>query len=630
MSWLYSIVFAGLLMSSGNDASVSKNEFQIDNPVTVSSGDETEKFEQTYPLNANGKVSVSNVNGSIVVEAWDRNEVRLEATKIADSKEALAGVQIKVESTADSLSVETDYENWKWNDKGDKNRHRKLEVHFKLSVPKAAVLNEIETVNGSVTLSNFVNYTKISAVNGNVTASNLRGAANLSTVNGEVNADFDRLDTGSKISLSTVNGRVSLVLPSDANATIKADSLNGTITNDFGLPVRKGEYIGRDLHGRVGSGEVQIKLNSVNGGLAIGRKNDGKTPNPATNLLQKGKDDGDWDSDTEDKAALSTTRINRDISKAMRDAQRQTAVAVREARKAVATVPPAVARIKLEDLENIAINIDEKAISSQMREGLLKQKEALARLSEANWVGSAPFVEKKSNSFPVKGTPKVTIDAKGCAVKVRGWDKPEVKYVVTEITGSRDRIPVSVTENKTDSTVNLKIVNANKEDDGGNFFSDLNRVRVDVFVPRKSNLKIITNGEIRLDGVSGDIELTGADEPIDVRDVDGRLDLSAADGQVRIIGFKGDFQSRTVNGDVYLEGEFTRLSTRATDGTVTLTLPGDTNASLSSNTEIETDGLELKRENTKNWRLGTGGAKYNFDFTEGKLVIRSSSMIEAR
>ncbi len=98
MSWLYSIVFAGLLFSSNNDTAFSKAEIEIRQApgleVIAALTDETEKFEQTYQITANGRDSVSNVNGSIVVEAWDRNEVRLEATKIADTREALADVEI--------------------------------------------------------------------------------------------------------------------------------------------------------------------------------------------------------------------------------------------------------------------------------------------------------------------------------------------------------------------------------------------------------------------------------------------------------------------------------------------------------------------------------------------------------
>src|SRR5215207_2874492 len=178
MSWLYSLVFAGLLFSSNGDEPLSRTQdVSARVPSTeVIVTDEIEKFEKTYPLSKNGNVSVSNVNGSIIVEAWDRDEVRLEATKIADSKETLADVQLDINSTADSFSVEADYKAWKWKDK-DQNgdRRRRIEVEFKLSVPRSAVLNEIETVNGNVLVSNFINVTKVSAVNGNVNATNLRG-----------------------------------------------------------------------------------------------------------------------------------------------------------------------------------------------------------------------------------------------------------------------------------------------------------------------------------------------------------------------------------------------------------------------------------------------------------------------
>src|SRR5829696_5435188 len=119
MSWLYSIVFAGLLFSSDNPQSVLSSQQSVTRDFAVATvvGDETEKFEQSYPLSKNGNVSVSNVNGSIVVEAWDKEEVRLEAVKTADSKETLADVEIKISSTADSFSVEADYKGWKWNDK---------------------------------------------------------------------------------------------------------------------------------------------------------------------------------------------------------------------------------------------------------------------------------------------------------------------------------------------------------------------------------------------------------------------------------------------------------------------------------------------------------------------------------
>lgn len=634
MSWLYSIVFAGLMFSSNNEVPVESCDIRSgDAPKTESvQTDETEKFEQSYPINANGRVSVSNVNGSVIVEAWDKNEVRLEATKIADSRESLSDVEIKVDSRLDSFSVETDYKSWKSSDRRNENRYRKLEVEFRLWVPRTAVLNEIETVNGSVTVSNFVNVTKISAVNGNVQAVNLRGAANLSTVNGEVTADFDRLETGSKINLSTVNGRVNLTIPSDANATIKADSLNGSITNDFGLPVRKGEYVGRDLYGKIGSGEVQIRLNSVNGKLAIGRKNDGKSTNPATNLLpQKTKDDDNenWDRDRAE-GGFNSAKINKEVAKAVKNADKTAAIGLKVAQKELTRLAPEIERITLEGLENLK-NINTSDIERKVYEGLQRQYETMDRLSNANWSGSAPFIEKKTKTFNVKGVTKVSIEARDCDVKVRGWDKPEVKYVLTEIAGRRNRTPVMVTEDSNYSFVNLKVTGNGRDDRNSYSNGDSNRVRIEVYVPKRTNLKIVTNGEIRLDGISGDIELNGVDETINVRDVNGSLRLSSVDAQVRIIGFTGELDSKTVDGDVYLEGQFSKITGSTVDGSYILTVPENYNAEVSANVDDLTIENVPQPEVVKEglWRFGSGGPKYLFKVVDGKIRFRSSSVILA-
>jgi DUF4097 and DUF4098 domain-containing protein YvlB len=254
-----------------------------------------ERFEQIYNLNLNGKIQASNINGSIKVTTWDSPQVRLVAVKSADNPEDLKYVQVKVESTDSLFSVKAEYpnsdrrkeENWK--NLGD------VKVEFELTVPRTANLAGITTVNGDVTVDGTAGTTNATTVNGSVKATNLGGAAKLTTVNGTVEADFDSLVSGSNIKLSTVNGTVNLMLPSDADATIKASSLSGSITNDFGLPVRKGDYVGRDMYGRLGNGDISIKLSSVSGSLAVNRKNDGRSVNPATNLLNMKDEDNDQD-----------------------------------------------------------------------------------------------------------------------------------------------------------------------------------------------------------------------------------------------------------------------------------------------------------------------------------------------
>lgn len=273
MTWIISLVLAGMLFTSSenNLPTHTNSNYNESNKTQLVRLDETDRFEQTYPLSANGKVSVSNVNGLISVEGWDKNEVKLVAVKIADTRERLADVDIKINNTADSLRVEADYSEWK-NRSGSWKNSGKLDVEFHLMVPQTAVLDGIEAVNGPITISNMANVTKASAVNGNVTGSNLRGTVVFSTVNGTAEVDLGALQSESRISLSTVNGRANLVMPSDANATIRADSQNGNIVNDFGLTVNKGQYIGRNLSGTIGNGAAKVTLESVNGNLAIRRK----------------------------------------------------------------------------------------------------------------------------------------------------------------------------------------------------------------------------------------------------------------------------------------------------------------------------------------------------------------------
>jgi len=648
MSWLISLVLAGVVFTSDTTIPVqSTNNFADGETTKVVVLDETERFEQTYPLNSNGRVRIDNVNGSITIDTWDRNEVKLEAVKTADDKERLTEVEIKIDARKDFLSVETDYSEWKReNNRGWKN-YGKLTVDYRLTVPKNAVLDDVQTVNGSVTITNSNNITKASTVNGDVLATNLRGTAELETVNGTIEANFNQLQSSSRINLNTVNGRVNLTIPSDANATIKADTLNGSITNDFGLRVRKGEYVGRDLYGKIGSGEVQIKLNSVNGGLNIKRKSDGKNVNPATDLLpaksenDDDDEDSDNDNDNDNDSSVSVNKMNKDIKKSVKDAQRQVNVKTRQAQREVERAQREIERAKLVVKINPEVKIDREAFPAKVAENLERQQAALGRLADANFFPGTPVIEKKSETFSVKGTPKVSIDAKNCSVAVRGWDKQEVQYSITRVSKARNQKSLSYTVTHSDSDVNINVAGpGNVVTRSGDFnfvFNDLERVRVEVFVPKKSNLRILTNREIRLENVSGDIDLTGGDQSINVRDVDGKLKVASVDGKIRVIGFKGEIEAKTADGEMSLEGDFQKITATSGDGNIIVTLPDDVSAIIKANTEsVNLEGIPQKRiktvdvsEDSAVWRIGNGNAVYNFTVAEGHVFIRSMNDLKA-
>ncbi|MEO8650457.1 MAG: DUF4097 family beta strand repeat-containing protein, partial [Acidobacteriota bacterium] len=199
---------------------------------------------------------------------------------------------------------------------------------------------------------------------------------------------------------------------------------------------------------------------------------------------------------------------------------------------------------------------------------------------------------------------------------------PEVQYVVTELSGRRDRQPPGINENTTDSQIKIVVVNPNLSRPGFNYGGEIERIRVDVFVPRKSNLSIVTDGEIRLEGVSGEIDLEGGSEAINVRETDGKMTVTTDGGMVRVIGFKGDLNAESNEGDLFLEGDFRGLKATASAGDVILTLSERSNISLHSNSEPVFEGLELKRSGENEWKLGTGTSKYDLNLGDGKLVVR--------
>ncbi len=229
-----------------------------------------EELHKTFPLAAEGRVSLDNVNGPIRITAWDKGEVKLDAVKRAYSQERLDEVEIKIDADKDAVRIRTKYpsSNRKW---GWRRKDQQASVEYTLSVPYGVSLESINSVNGRVEIEGVAGPVKAATVNGRLSAKGLAGGANLSTVNGRVEAAFDKLASDKSVSVSTVNGAVSVTLPDEANAEISANTVNGGIDNDFGLAVTKNFPISRNLKGKLGAGGPPIKLETVNGGITIHR-----------------------------------------------------------------------------------------------------------------------------------------------------------------------------------------------------------------------------------------------------------------------------------------------------------------------------------------------------------------------
>jgi DUF4097 and DUF4098 domain-containing protein YvlB len=233
----------------------------------------TEEFHQSYPLSATGRVSIENINGGVRISVWDQNVVKVDAVKRAYKKERLDEAKVEVSTTADSVRIRTEYpdRNQTFNYSETRRYNNPAEVEYTLTIPRKARIDSADLVNGSLEIDGAEGDVKAACVNGNLKARGLTGDVKLSTVNGGVEATITRLEESKSTSLNSVNGSIVLTIPSDSNAQVRANTIHGSITNDFGLQVNDGEYVGHDLSGQIGNGGPRIRLSNVNGSISIKR-----------------------------------------------------------------------------------------------------------------------------------------------------------------------------------------------------------------------------------------------------------------------------------------------------------------------------------------------------------------------
>ena len=253
-------------------------------------GSLTEEFHQTYGITADGRVELDNINGDVHISTWERNEVKVDAVKYADTKEKLDDIKIEVDSGKDYLSVRTkfgEHEDRHW-------RNNPGGVEYTLTVPRTIRLDEIKLINGELDVNGVTGEVRASCINGRLEARDIAGRSRLSTINGKLDAQFRQLSR-EPLELNSVNGSVDLTIPSDSNAEIEASTVSGSIDNDFGLHVNKHRFVGRDLRGELGNGGTQIRLQNVNGRIDIHHANDGHAMSPVKDRSHRDKDDDDDD-----------------------------------------------------------------------------------------------------------------------------------------------------------------------------------------------------------------------------------------------------------------------------------------------------------------------------------------------
>lgn len=226
----------------------------------------TEKFVQSYAVSQGAELALSNVNGSIEIVAWDKNEVLVEAEKQASCDEDLPKLAIIVEASPTRVSVRTEHQKTGWF-----GRNVKGSVSYVIHVPASIALREISSVNSGIKVSGVSGEIDARTVNGGIKVVDALAPVRLKTVNGGIDASVQPSTQPRTIRLHTVNGGCRLTLPSGISASLDASTVNGGVHCSLPVTIEKS---GRHyLKGRIGQdAQTQINVETVNGGIDIETK----------------------------------------------------------------------------------------------------------------------------------------------------------------------------------------------------------------------------------------------------------------------------------------------------------------------------------------------------------------------
>ena len=138
-----------------------------------------EDFEKVVPFSAGGQFSIKNDNGSITIKTWNEDSIRIEAEKTAKNQEGLKDIEIVVEGSGDSVSVETVHHR----------RRNRGGVSYTITLPVEANV-DARTANGSVNIKGVHGHLEVQSVNGSLKLEDIAGDIEARTTNGSIRARY--------------------------------------------------------------------------------------------------------------------------------------------------------------------------------------------------------------------------------------------------------------------------------------------------------------------------------------------------------------------------------------------------------------------------------------------------------
>jgi len=218
-----------------------------------------QQLSKRYPGGKNVRVELRNISGTIIVESWDKNEIRLSAT-IESKKASVVPKQVN-----DCIMVDVMGDNRGRGDIGD--------INFKLQVPVNSSV-DVETRRGNISVSNIRSGLVRAHVSseGDIVLSNI-SATQVVAQNVIGNIFFDgEFSSGGTYEFKSTKGDITIRIPGNSAFRLVAASPTRQIKlNDFWNNGFKTQD-GRKYVGDVGDGRSSVSVTNFSGQITFLRR----------------------------------------------------------------------------------------------------------------------------------------------------------------------------------------------------------------------------------------------------------------------------------------------------------------------------------------------------------------------
>jgi len=270
----------------------------------------SDDIDETRPFEAGGRVIVDNLAGTVRVEGWDRDEIRVTG-ELGRRVERVdfevdgdrARIEVVIPRRARNVGG-TDLEIWIPRESElrvktvsasidviDVDGELDLEtVSGDVDVRARTSLLRAQSVSGDVEVDGEIDDVELESVSGDIVIHRARGEVRASTVSGtvEISPDCEAeegyfqsvsgdvefegvIAEDGRYEFESHSGSVRVVLDGDVNADVEVSTFSGSIRNEVGPePRRKGRYgPGEEVSFTLGDGGAELSISSFSGGISI-------------------------------------------------------------------------------------------------------------------------------------------------------------------------------------------------------------------------------------------------------------------------------------------------------------------------------------------------------------------------